>query len=331
MSLRVAINGFGRIGRQILQAGIKEKGITWVAVNDLTSAEALAYLLKYDSVHGISKVPIRSMKDQLIIGNRRVKVLSEKNPAKLPWKKLKIDVVVESTGRFTKKEDAKAHLKAGAKKVLISAPGKGEILTLVKGVNQHKYDKKKDMIISNASCTTNCLAPMVKVLDDTFGIVHGAMTTTHSYTADQNLVDGPARDARRGRGAAVNIVPTTTGAAIAVTKTIPRLEGKIDGHALRVPSPDGSITDFVCVVKRKTTAQEVNRVFKKASQGSMKGIIQYTDEPLVSTDIVGNTYSAIFDSQMTKVIDGVLVKVMAWYDNEMGYSRRCVDILKTLK
>ena len=330
MTLKVAINGFGRIGRQVLQAGIKEKSIQWVAVNDLAPAESLAYLLKYDSVHGRSRVPVKSGNGFLEVGGKKIKVLSEKNPEKLPWKKLKVDVVVESTGLFTKKEDAEMHLKAGAKKVLISAPGKGDVFTVVKGVNHDKYDKKKNHVVSNASCTTNCLAPVAKVLNDNFGIVHGAMTTTHSYTADQHLVDAPHKDARRGRHAAMNIIPTTTGAAVAVTKTIPELEGKMDGHALRVPTPDGSITDFVCVVKKKTTASEINKIFKKASEGYMKGIIQYTDEPIVSSDVIGNMHSAIFDGQMTKVIDGVLVKVMAWYDNEMGYSKRCIDMLKKI-
>jgi len=330
MTIRVAINGFGRIGRQVLQAGLKEKGIEWVAVNDLTTPEALAYLFKYDSVHGKSTVSVKSGKDHIIIDGKKIKVLSEKDPANLPWKQLKIDVVVESTGFFRKKEDAEKHIKAGAKKVLISAPGKGDMLTVVKGVNTDAYDKKVHHVISNASCTTNCLAPVAKVLNDNFGIVHGAMTTIHSYTADQSLVDSPHKDPRRGRSAALNIVPTSTGAAKAVTQTIPELEGKLNGHALRVPTPDGSMTDFVCVVKKSTTAEEVNKAFKKAAEGHMKGIIEYTDEPIVSTDIVGNTHSAIFDSQLTMVIDGTLVKVMAWYDNEIGYSKRTVDMLKLL-
>jgi len=328
--LRVAINGFGRIGRQILQLGINEKGIEWLAVNDLTTPEELAYLLKYDSVHGKSPVPVSFDKDFITVAGKKIRVLSEKEPLNLPWKQLKIDVVVESTGLFTKKEDAEKHLKAGAKKVLISAPGKGDIFTVVKGVNEKEYDKKTCHVISNASCTTNCLAPVVKVLNDSFGVVHGAMTTVHSYTADQKLVDAPHKDPRRGRSAALNIVPTTTGAAKAATKVIPELDGKLNGHALRVPTPNGSITDFVCVVKKPTTAEEVNKAFKKAAEGSMKGIIEYTDEPIVSTDVIGNVHSAIFDSSMTMVIDGTLVKVMAWYDNEIGYSKRTVDILKTL-
>ncbi len=330
MAIRVAINGFGRIGRQVLQAGLEEKGIEWVAVNDITTPEELAYLLKYDSVHGKSKAPVSFGKDFISVGGKKITVLSEKDPEKLPWKQLKIDVVVESTGLFTTPEEAAKHLKAGAKKVLLSAPGKGDMFTVVKGVNEKDYDRKKCDVVSNASCTTNCLAPIVKVLNDNFGIVHGAMTTTHSYTADQRLVDAPHKDPRRGRSAAVNIVPTSTGAAKSVAEVIPELKGKLNGHALRVPTPDGSITDFVCIVKRATTAEEVNKAFKKAAEGSMKGIIEYTDEPIVSSDVIGNMHSAVFDSQMTMVVDRVLVKVMAWYDNETGYSKRTVDILKML-
>jgi len=330
LTLRVAINGFGRIGRQVLQAGIHERGIEWVAINDLSSSETLAYLLKYDSVHGKSPVPVKAGKDCIIVAGKTIKTLSEKDPELLPWKSLNIDVVLESTGRFTKKEDAAKHLKAGAKKVLISAPGKGDVFTMVKGVNAEKYNKKTQHVVSNASCTTNCLAPVARVLHDNFTIIRGAMTTIHSYTADQRLVDGPHKDPRRGRSAAINIVPTTTGAAKAVTETIPSLKGKLNGHALRVPTPDGSMTDFVCVVKKATTVEKVNDAFKKASEGYMKDIIEYSDEPLVSSDIVGNKHSAIFDSKMTMVIDGVLVKVLAWYDNEIGYSHRTVEMLKTL-
>ncbi|MBI2137123.1 type I glyceraldehyde-3-phosphate dehydrogenase [Candidatus Woesearchaeota archaeon] len=331
MVVRVAINGFGRIGRQVLQQGIGEKGIEWVAVNDLAAPEVLAYLLKYDSVHGISPVPVSYGADFISVAGKRIKVLSEKVPENLPWRQLKVDVVVESTGVFTAREDIEKHLKAGAKKVLLTAPAKGDgVFTLVKGVNSDKYDSKKHHVVSNASCTTNCLAPMVKVLNDSFGVVYGAMTTTHSYTADQRLVDSPHRDLRRGRSAAVNIVPTTTGAAKTVAEVIPELQGRLNGHALRVPTPDGSITDFVCVVRKPTTEAEVNAAFKKAAGGSMKGIIQFTDEPIVSADIIGNTHSAVFDSLMTMVINGTLVKVFAWYDNEIGYSRRTVDIIKML-
>lgn len=330
MTIRAAINGFGRIGRQVLKAGINEKGIEWVAINDLSDPESLAYLFKYDSVHGKSPVSVRAGKDCIIVSGKKIKVLAERDPELLPWKSLNVDVVVESTGFFTKKEEAAKHLKAGAKKVLISAPGKGGVFTVVKGVNTDKYDKKLHHVVSNASCTTNCLAPVVKVLNDNFGIVRGAMTTTHSYTADQRLVDAPHKDPRRGRSAAINIVPTTTGAAKAVTETIPSLKGKLNGHALRVPTPDGSITDLVCLVRKPVTAEKVNAAFKKAADGPMKGIIQYTDEPIVSRDIIGNNHSAIFDSRMTMVVDGTLVKVLAWYDNEIGYSRRTVDVLKIL-
>ncbi len=330
MALRVAINGFGRIGRQVLQAGIQDKAIEWVAVNDLTTPEELAYLLKYDSVHGRSPVEVKAGNGCIFVAGKKILVLSEKDPEKLPWKQLKIDVVVESTGFFTSKEDAEKHITAGAKKVVITAPGKGDVFTIVKGVNSDKYNKKKDNMVSNASCTTNCLAPIARVLNDNFGIAHGAMTTVHSYTADQRLVDSLHKDPRRGRSAAVNIVPTTTGAAKSAGDVIPELKGKLNGHALRVPVTDGSITDFVCVVRKPTTAEEVNAAFKRAANGYMKGIIEYTDEPIVSSDIVGNPHSAIFDSALTMVIDGVLVKVMAWYDNEIGYSKRTVDILKTL-
>ena len=329
MGLRVAINGFGRIGRQVLKAGINEKGIEWVAINDLSDPDSLAYLFKYDSVHGISP-SVKAGKDCIIVSGKRIKVLAERNPELLPWKSLNVDVVVESTGFFTKKEDAAKHLKAGAKKVLISAPGKGDVFTVVRGVNMDKYKKKTHHVVSNASCTTNCLAPVVKVLNDNFKIVRGAMTTTHSYTADQRLVDAPHKDPRRGRSAAINIVPTTTGAAKAVTETIPSLKGKLNGHALRIPTPDGSITDFVCLVKKPTTVEKVNAAFRKAAQGPMKGIIEYSEEPIVSRDIIGNEHSAIFDSRMTMVVDGTMVKVLAWYDNEIGYSRRTVDVLKTL-
>ncbi len=328
--VRVAINGFGRIGRQVFRAGYNVKGIEWVAVNDLTSPDELAYLLTYDSVHGKAPFKVKAGKDHLVVNGKKLLVFAQRDPKALPWKDLKIDVVVESTGFFTKKADAEQHLAAGAKKVLISAPGKDGVMTVVKGVNLDKYDKKSTNVVSNASCTTNCLAPVVKVLNDTFGIVKGAMTTTHSYTADQALQDAPHKDPRRGRAAALNIVPTTTGAAVAVTETIPQLKGKLDGHALRVPTPDGSITDFVCLLKKKTTKEQVNAAFKKASEGYLKGILQYSEEPLVSSDIIGNTHSSIFDASMTTVIDGDLVKVMAWYDNEVGYSTRVVDVIKSM-
>ena len=328
--VRVAINGFGRIGRQVLQAGINNPEIEWIAINDLTDTKTLAHLLKYDSVHGISKYTVESRSDGIVVAGKFIKVLAEKDPEKLPWKDLKIDVVVESTGFFTERDGAEKHLKAGAKKVLISAPAKGVDITLVKGVNEHDYDKNKHHIISNASCTTNCLAPIVKVLNDNYGIVHGFMTTVHAYTADQRLVDAPHKDLRRARSAAVSIVPTTTGAAKTVSEVIPQLKGKLDGVALRVPVPDGSITDFVCEVIKEVTIEDINALFKNVSQYHLKDVIQYSDEPLVSADIVHNSHSSIFDSQLTMVMDKRFVKVVAWYDNEWGYSNRMVDIITIL-
>lgn len=328
--VRVAINGFGRIGRQVLQAGINDPDIEWVAINDLTDTKTLAYLLKYDSVHGISKYSVESADGGIIVAGKLIKVFAEKDPEKLPWKDLGIDVVVESTGLFTNKEGASKHIKAGAKKVLISAPAKGVDITIVKGVNEHLYNKDKHHIISNASCTTNCLAPIVKVLNDNFGVVHGFMTTVHAYTADQRLVDAPHKDLRRARSAAVSTVPTTTGAAKTVGEVIPELKGKLDGLALRVPVPDGSITDFVCELKKEVTIEEINTLFKNVSQHHLKGIIQYSEDPLVSADIIHNNHSAIFDSALTMVMDGKFVKVIAWYDNEWGYSNRMVDMVKIL-
>lgn len=330
MTIRVAINGFGRIGRQVFQAGCNDSDIEFVAINDLTDTKTLAHLLKYDSVHGRAKEHIEAKPDGLVVNGKFIKVFGEKDPEKLPWADLKIDVVVESTGFFTDREGASKHIKAGAKKVLISAPAKGQDLTIVRGVNEHLYDKNKHHIISNASCTTNCLAPIVKVLNDNFGIVHGFMTTVHAYTADQRLVDAPHKDLRRARHAAVSTVPTTTGAAKAVAEVIPELKGKLDGIALRVPVPDGSITDFVCVLKKNTTKEEINSLFKSVAQNELRGIIEYTDEPLVSVDIIHNPNSSIFDSALTNVIDGNLVKVVAWYDNEWGYSNRMVDVIKIL-
>jgi len=330
MMIRVAINGFGRIGRQILQAGIGDSSIEWVAINDLTDTKTLAHLLKYDSVHGISKYSVEAKDDGIVVAGKFIKVFAEKDPAKLPWKELDIDVVVESTGFFTDKDGASKHIAAGAKKVLISAPAKHPDITLVKGVNEHLYDKEKHNIISNASCTTNCLAPVVKVLNDNFGVVHGFMTTVHAYTADQRLVDAPHKDLRRARSAAVSTVPTTTGAAKTVGEVIPELKGKLDGLALRVPVPDGSITDFVCELKKDVTIEEINKLFENVAGYHLKGILQYSDEPLVSADIIHNSHSAIFDSELTMVMDGRFVKVVAWYDNEWGYSNRMVDMIKIL-
>ncbi len=328
--IRVAINGFGRIGRQVLQAGLNDPNIEWVAINDLTDTKTLAHLLKYDSVHKKSTEKIEATADSIIINGKSINVFAEKDPLKLPWKELQIDVVVESTGFFTDKEGAQKHIDAGAKKVLISAPGKGVDITLVKGVNEDKYDKKKHNIISNASCTTNCLAPMVKVLNDNFGIERGFMTTVHAYTADQRLVDAPHKDLRRARAAALSIVPTTTGAAKTVAEVIPAMKGKLDGISLRVPVPDGSVIDFVCIIKKNTTKEEINALFKKVSENELKGVLEYTDEPIVSADIVHNNHSVIFDSALTNVMEGNLIKVIGWYDNEWGYSCRMVDIIKIL-
>ena len=328
---RVAINGFGRIGRLVFKAGMKNKKINFVAVNDLTDAKTLAYLLKYDSVHGILDTDIKAKGNSIIVDGKEIKIFSEKEPENLPWKNLKIDVVVESTGIFITKEGAEKHLKAGAKKVLISAPTKGDnpIKTIVIGVNEKDYDKKKDNIVSLASCTTNCLAPIVKVLNDNFGVEKGFMTTVHAYTNDQNILDLPHKDLRRARAANLSIIPTTTGAAKSVAETIPALKGKLDGMAMRVPVADGSITDFVAVLKKEATAEEINRIFKSAAEKSLKGILQYTEEPIVSIDVVGNPHSAIFDAELTKT-SGKLVKVVAWYDNEWGYSNRMVDFIKMM-
>jgi len=326
--INLAINGFGRIGRFVFKIIIENYSdeINVVAINDLTDTKTLAHLLKYDSVHGIFNAKIECTKHSLVINNNQIHVLSEKDPELLPWKHLQVDVVIESTGFFRTKELAEKHINAGARKVIISAPTKSDdVKTIVLGVNELTYDYEKDNILSNASCTTNCLAPMVKVLNDNFGVEKGLLNTIHSYTSDQKLVDAPHKDLRRARSAAINIVPTTTGAAIAVTKVIPSLQGKLDGIALRVPTPDGSIVDFTCQLKRNVTKEEINKLFKNVSLHHLKGILEYTEEPLVSTDIVGNPHSVIFDSQLTYVKDN-LVKVIGWYDNEAGYSYRLVEL-----
>jgi len=328
--VRVAINGFGRIGRQILQAGITDADIEWVAVNDLTDTRTLAHLLRYDSVHGKSPYPVEYDDKNLIVNGKVIKVFAEKDPTKLPWKELKIDIVVESTGLFTDKEGAMQHIKAGAKKVLISAPAKNPDITLVLGVNEKEYNKQKHVIISNASCTTNCLAPMVKVLHDNFVVKRGFMVTAHSYTADQRLVDAPHKDLRRARSAAVSIIPTTTGAAKTVGDVIPSLKGKLDGFAWRVPTPDGSIVTLTAEVEKATDAEKVNWLFKQVSQYHLKGIVEYSEEPLVSRDIIHNPNSCIFDAPSTNVIDGTMVSISGWYDNEWGYSCRMVDVIKLL-
>src|SRR3989338_3640189 len=326
--INAAINGFGRIGRMVLRAGMKDKDINWVAVNDITDTKTLAHLFKYDSVHGVYDGTVEYSDNTLTIDKKKIKVLAEKDPVNLPWKELKVDVVVESTGFFTDRESASKHLIAGAKKVIISAPGKNPDITIVKGVNEHLYDRKKHNIISNASCTTNCLAPVVKVLHDNFTVISGFMTTCHAYTADQRLVDAPHKDLRSARSAAVSIIPTTTGAAKSVAEVIPELKGKMDGISLRVPVPSGSVTDFVCEVKKATSIQEINNLFKKAAKTKLKDVLQYTEDTIVSADIITNPYSSIFDAQLTNVIDGSFVKVIAWYDNEWGYSKRTVDLVR---
>ncbi|MGH7669789.1 MAG: type I glyceraldehyde-3-phosphate dehydrogenase [Gemmatimonadaceae bacterium] len=330
MAIRVGINGFGRIGRQVLRAA-KQQGVTdleFVAVNDLTDTKTLAHLFKYDSVHGTYEGHVAAEPDVIRVDGTLVKVLAETDPAKLPWKDLGVEVVLESTGRFTKADDARKHLAGGARKVIISAPAKGEDITIVMGVNHDKYDAAKHAIISNASCTTNCLVPMVKVIRDNFGFVRGSMTTVHSYTNDQKILDLPHKDLRRARAVAVSMIPTTTGAAKATALVIPELKGKIDGIAVRVPTPDVSFTDLVVVVEKPTTVEAVNAAFQAAAQGALKGFLQYTEEELVSSDYIGNPASCILDSKMTAVIDGGLVKVCGWYDNEWGYAARCVDLLR---
>ncbi|MEM4336983.1 MAG: type I glyceraldehyde-3-phosphate dehydrogenase [Candidatus Woesearchaeota archaeon] len=328
--IRVAINGFGRIGRQILQAGINDPEIEWVAVNDLTDTKTLAYLLKYDSVQQRETKDVVAEEDSIIVNGKKILVFAEKDPEKLPWAKLNIDIVIESTGFFTERAGAEKHIKAGAKKVLISAPSKDADISVVMGVNEHLL-KAEHKIISNCSCTTNAAAPLAKVINDNFLIEKGFIITSHAYTATQKLVDAPdSKDLRRGRSAAVNIVPSTTGAAEAVVQTIPELKGKLDGFALRVPVPTGSIVTLVAIVKKATTKEELNWLFGEVSKYHMKGIVQYVNEPIVSTDIIHNPHSCIFDSLLTKVTDNNLVSVTAWYDNEWGYSCRMVDMIKKL-
>ena len=330
---RVAINGFGRIGRLVLRAGINNPDIDFVAINDLTDTKTLAHLLKYDSVHGIFKEEVSYDDDHLVVNGDKIAVYSMRDPEMLPWKESEIDVVVESTGLFIDREGATKHLKAGAKKVLISAPAKSPDITIVKGVNEHLYDKDKHHIISNASCTTNCLAPVVKVLNDNFDIDVGFMVTVHAYTADQRFVDAPHKDLRRARSGALSIIPTTTGAAKAVAEVIPALKGKIDGMAMRVPVADGSIVDFVCELEKKPSIEEINIAFKTVSQHELKGIIEYSEDPLVSADIVGNPHSSILDSQLTRtlpILEHEMVEIVAWYDNEWGYSNRMVDAILIL-
>ena len=328
MAVKVGINGFGRIGRNVLRAAVKSGAeFNVVAVNDLTDAETLGHLLKYDSIHGRYPGSVEVKDKAIVVDGKKIAVLSERDPAKLPWKKLGVDIVLESTGIFRSRDTAGAHLTAGAKKVVISAPGKNEDFTVVMGVNHDQYDSAKHHVISNASCTTNCLVPVVKVVRDSFGFVRGFMTTIHSYTNDQRILDLPHKDLRRARAAALSIIPTTTGAAKATALVIPELKGKIDGVALRVPTANVSVVDLTCVVEKKTTIDEVNKAFKAAAAGPMKGFLEATDEPLVSVDYIGNLASSTVDLPSTNVIDGTLVHVSSWYDNEMGYSARCVDFI----
>ncbi len=328
MVIRIGINGFGRIGRNVLRASLGDPALEFVAINDLTDAPTLAQLLKYDSVHGKLALPVEAKEDQLLIDGRPIKILAQKDPKDLPWRDLSVDYVIESTGRFTDREGAGRHLSAGAKKVIISAPSKDPDVTIVLGVNEQAYDCKQHQIVSNASCTTNCLAPVAKVLLESYGIRHGLMTTIHSYTNDQHLLDLPHKDLRRARAAAVSMVPTSTGAAKALHLVIPQLKGKLGGMAVRVPTPNVSLIDLTAELERDASAEEVNAAFRTAAQGTLQGILEYSDEPLVSVDFNGNTHSAIFDAPLTTVIDKRLVKVIAWYDNEWGYSCRIRDLLK---
>jgi glyceraldehyde 3-phosphate dehydrogenase len=330
MAVKVGINGFGRIGRNIMRAAMGDSQLDFVAVNDLTSAATLAHLLKYDSLLGNLKGDISSKEDRISVGKDEFQVLSVKDPAQLPWKDLGVDVVFESTGRFTDRDAAAKHIAAGAKKVVITAPAKKPDITMVLGVNDNTYDPAKHQILSNASCTTNCLAPMAKVLHERFTIRKGWMTTIHSYTNDQNLLDLPHKDLRRARAAAMSIIPTTTGAALAVGEVLPELKGKLDGIAMRVPTPNVSVVDLAAIVDKKTTKEEVNAAFKEASEGALKGLLQYVDAPLVSIDFRGNPHSSILDAPYTAVMDGDFVKLLSWYDNEWGYSTRCVDLLRFL-
>lgn len=331
MAIKVAINGFGRIGRLLFRAGIERNAkIDFVAVNDITDPKTLAHLLKYDSVHGRAPFPVEADKDGVIVKGKKIRALMERDPSKLPWKDMGVYLAVESTGLFTDREKAAQHLTAGAKKVLISAPAKNPDITVVMGVNQDKYDHEKHNIISNASCTTNCVAPVAKVLNDNFGLKEGLMMTAHAYTNDQRIQDLVHPDLRRARAAAINIIPTTTGAAVAATLVLPELAGRMNGIALRVPVPNVSIVDLTCVLEKNTTKEEINAAFKKAAEGPLKGILDYTEDPVVSTDFNHSTCSAAFDAQSTMVLGGNFVKVLAWYDNEWGFSCRMVELIELI-
>jgi glyceraldehyde 3-phosphate dehydrogenase len=326
VATRIAINGFGRIGRMFFRAALHKKDVEVVAVNDITSAATLAHLLKYDSIHGALPEKVKAEGDQIMLDGRALKVLAERDPSKLPWKQLGVQVVVESTGLFTAREKAAMHLAAGARKVVISAPADGADLTLCLGVNHEEYDPKKHDVVSNASCTTNCLAPVAMVLNDSFGIVHGLMTTVHAYTQDQMLQDGPHSDLRRARSAALSMVPTSTGAARAIGLVLPQLKGKLDGISIRVPTANVSLVDLTAEVERDCDEKSVNAAMKTAADGNLKGILQYSEEPLVSVDFNNNPHSSIYDAPLTKVLDKRLVKIFSWYDNEWGYSNRLADV-----
>jgi len=326
MATKVGINGFGRIGRLVLKAGLNSSNLEFVAVNDLTDAKTLAHLFKYDSTFGIFDGTVEAKDNAIIINGKEVKVIAQKDPAQLPWKELGVEIIIESTGRFRDKAQASAHIQAGAKKVIISAPAKNEDITIVLGVNEDKYEPSLHHIISNASCTTNCLAPVAKVLLDNFGITKGLMTTIHSYTNDQVILDFPNKDLRRARSAAVSMIPTTTGAAKAVALVLPELKGKVDGMAIRVPTPNVSLVDLVVNTEKNTSAEEVNAALKNAAENELSKYLEYCEEPLVSKDFNGNSKSSIVDALSTKVIEGNMVKVLAWYDNEWGYSNRVVDL-----
>jgi glyceraldehyde 3-phosphate dehydrogenase (phosphorylating) len=326
VATKIGINGFGRIGRMFLRAALHKKELEVVAVNDITDAHTLAHLLKYDSVHGALRHEVKAEGNSIVVDGKAFQVLAERDPAKLPWARLGAQVVVESTGLFTARDKAALHLSAGAKKVVISAPADSADVTLCLGVNETAYDPKKHDVVSNASCTTNCLAPVAKVLHDSFGIVHGLMTTVHAYTSDQNLQDGPHRDLRRARAAAISMVPTSTGAAKAIGLVLPALKGKLDGIAVRVPTPNVSLVDLTAIIERDADDKAVNAAMKKAAEGALKGILAYSEAPLVSVDFNGNPASSIFDAPLTKVMDKRLVKVFSWYDNEWGYSNRLADV-----
>jgi glyceraldehyde 3-phosphate dehydrogenase len=331
MPIKVAINGFGRIGRLLFRAAVERNAkIDFLAVNDITDPKTLAHLLKYDSVHGRAPFPVEAEKDGIVVKGKRIRALMERDPSKLPWKDMNVYLAVESTGLFTDREKASMHLTAGAKKVLISAPAKGPDITIVMGVNHDKYDHEKHNILSNASCTTNCVAPVVKVLNDNFGLKTGLMMTAHAYTMDQRVQDSVHADLRRARAAALNIIPTTTGAAVAATLVLPELTGKLNGIALRVPVPNVSVVDLTCILEKSTTKEEINAAFKKAAEGPLKGILEYSEDPVVSTDFNHSTCSAAFDAQSTMVLGGNFVKVLAWYDNEWGFSCRMTELIELI-